>query len=284
MRLQWLAAVAAGALAFAPPQASADSWQRDFDVSGRPTVHVRTDDGSIRVEPGTSGRVEVSIETRGWTIDRDEVRVTASQDGDAIEVEARTPRRWTLFGFGQRWIRIEVRVPAASDLRLESGDGSIRVTGVRGGVRAHTGDGSITARDLKGTLSFHTGDGSILASGIDGRLSCETGDGRIEVEGRFDGLDLETGDGGIAAEAGPGSKVADGWSVHTGDGSVRLWIPRDLSADIEARTGDGRIVLDLPVRVEGVVNRSRLSGALNGGGPPLRLRTGDGSIRIAAVE
>lgn len=284
MRHIWLAAVAAGALALAPPQASADSWQRGFDVHGKPMVDVHTDDGSIHVTTGATNRVEVSIETRGWEIGRNEVRVTATQDGNRIEVEALTPRRWFSFNIGQRWIRIEVRVPAASDLRLHSGDGSIHVATVAGDIQATTGDGSITVRDLAGTMYFHTGDGSIRATDIDGELACETGDGRIEVAGRFDGLELHTGDGSIDAEAAPGSKVAEAWSVNTGDGPVQLWIPRALAADVEAHTGDGRIVLDLPMSVEGVVNRSHLSGHLNGGGKLLKLHSGDGSIRIAAVD
>lgn len=284
MRITWLAAVTAGALAFAPPQASADSWQRGFDVQGKPSVRIHTNDGSIHVEPGTSGRVEVSIETRGWGIGPHDVKVTARQDGDAIVVEARRPHRWVMFDFGAHWIRVDVRVPSQSNLKLESGDGSIHVTAVEGEVTAWSGDGSINASDLRGELHFHTGDGSIHGTGLDGRLHCRTGDGRIQVNGRFDKLELDTGDGSIAAEAGPGSKVAEDWSVHTGDGPVRLWIPRDLAADVEARTGDGRIVLDLPVQVEGVVNRSHLSGTLNGGGALLELRTGDGSIRVAAVD
>jgi hypothetical protein len=49
-----------------------------------------------------------------------------------------------------------------------------------------------------------------------------TGDGRTAVRGRFDLLNLRTNDGSIEAEVQPGSKVAAGWRIQTGDGSIRL--------------------------------------------------------------
>jgi hypothetical protein len=68
--------------------------------------------------------------------------------------------------------------------------------------------------------------------------------------------------------------------VHTGDGSISLTLPDSFAADIELRTGDGRITLDMPVTVEGRLSRSDIRGKLNGGGNLLSVRTGDGSIHL----
>jgi len=56
-----------------------------------------------------------------------------------------------------------------------------------------------------------------------------------------------------------------------------------LGAELDARTGDGRIVLDRPVTVTGTIKRSSVRGTLGSGGAPLRLRTGDGSIRLTGL-
>src|SRR2546425_496191 len=117
----------------------------------------------------------------------------------------------------------------------------------RPALAVSTGDGSITADGLQGEVRLHTGDGSIRATGLDGRLEADTGDGHMDVQGRFDLVDLRTGDGGIEAKVERGSKVAGAWSLRSGDGGITLRLPDDLSADLDAHTGDGNIDLDLQV-------------------------------------
>jgi DUF4097 and DUF4098 domain-containing protein YvlB len=147
-------------------------------------------------------------------------------------------------------------------------------------VALSTSDGAIEVHDLKGDLALHTSDGSITGENLDGTLAAGTSDGSIRVSGRFDRLDLGTSDGRIDAAAGAGSSADAGWTLHTSDGPLRLRLPPDIKANIEAQSGDGGISVQLPIEVSGQWSRHRLSGTLNGGGAPLRLRTGDGSIRI----
>jgi len=270
--------VAALALAAAP--SLADVWEREYQVSGTPSLEVRTNDGSIQVMPGSSGRVEVTVETRGWDIGPGEVEVRASQKGNRIEIEVREPRRWFSIGVSRRSIRTTVRVPASADVDLYSGDGAIAIEGVKGRIEARTSDGSIDATRLKGDLHLRSGDGRISGVGLDGTLVASTSDGRMQIDGRFDALSLRSGDGSIYAEAAKGSRMSDEWSVTTSDGRVQLKIPSTFAADLDIHTGDGSIDVDLPVSVEGRYSRSTLRGTLNGGGPVLRLRSGDGSIRL----
>ena len=103
------------------------------------------------------------------------------------------------------------------------------------------------------------------------------------IDGRFDGLDLETGDGSVLAVAQAGSKLGEGWSLETGDGPVTLRIPTNLDAELDARSDDGGIHLDLPVRISGTYDHHEVHGQLNRGGAPLRVRTRDGSIHIGAL-
>lgn len=282
MRIAWWAGLALAVAAGAP--AGADEWSQRYSVTGTPSVTVRTNDGSVRVTAGTSGAVEARVTTEGWQIGPGDVTIRESQQGDRIEIEARVPR--TLFGFsgGHRSLEITLRLPERTDLDVRSGDGSIKVRDVSGTITLSSGDGSITAEDLHGELKLHTGDGSISGTGLSGRLAADTGDGRVDVSGRFEGLDLHTGDGGIDASAEAGSKVAEGgWSLRTGDGGITLRLPEGLDAELDAQTGDGRIVLDRPVTVTGTIKRSSVHGTLGAGGAPLRVRTGDGSIRLTAA-
>jgi hypothetical protein len=52
---------------------------------------------------------------------------------------------------------------------------------------------------------------------------------------------------------------------------------------LELHTGDGHIGVDLPLTVNGTQNEHEVRGKLNGGGPSLTVRTGDGSIHVSAL-
>jgi len=258
---------------------AAETWEKNFDVAGVPTLAVRTHDGSVQVDTWNRRTVGIRVVTTGWRIGPRGVTVEAHQSGDHVDLDVRTPG-WTI-SFGTiHSVRIEVMVPAKADLDVHTGDGHVTLSPLAGNIRVHTGDGAITATGLRGEISLETADGHVSATGLDGRIRVHSGDGRLEVSGRFDGLELTSGDGGIDARAGAGSKLASDWLVRTGDGHIHLDLPRDLKAGIDAHTGDGGITLDLPLQVTGRITHSTVVGSLNGGGPVITIRSGDGSISI----
>jgi DUF4097 and DUF4098 domain-containing protein YvlB len=181
-----------------------------------------------------------------------------------VELEVRIPHRpfSVNFGVGRRSVRVELQVPR--ELRTD----------------IHTGDGSITVDGLHGETRLSTGDGHIEADRLDGSLDAQTGDGRLRARGRFDLLNLHTGDGSVEAEIENGSRISSEWTIRTGDGHVTLRLPSSFSADLDVHTGDGHIESDLPVTVSGFKRENELRGKLNAGGPPLVIRTNDGSIRL----
>ena len=134
-----------------------------------------------------------------------------------------------------------------------------------------------------GDLSIESGDGHVSVDAHDGRLRARSGDGRLSARGRFDRLDIGTSDGAVEVEAVPRSRVVDEWRITTGDGPVTVRLPRDLAADLDVHTGDGRITTDLTVAVTGTVTSQTLHGRLNGGGERITVHTGDGSIRVEGV-
>jgi len=280
MRVAWLAGLALVALV-APP-ARGDEWSRQYSLKGRPDVHVKTDDGSVRIDTGTESAIEAQVTTKGWRIAPEEVTITESQTGDRVDIEVRLPKG-THFGMGNRSIDVVLRMPKEADLEVRTGDGSIVVQPVSGRASLSTGDGSITVDGLQGEISLHTGDGSIRATGLSGRLKADTGDGSMNVRGRFDVLELRTGDGGIVAAAEPGSKVEAAWSLRSGDGSITLRVPEGLGAELDAHTGDGSITVDKPVTVSGTIREHTVRGPLGPGGLPLQIYTGDGSIRLTGL-
>jgi DUF4097 and DUF4098 domain-containing protein YvlB len=258
----------------------AEEVTRTFTVSGRARVSVNTDDGAVRVSTGDIKQVEVRVVYSGYKLERD-LRVNMEQNGDSVEVTAKTSGGsfWN-WGVRHTSLRVEVHMPKEADLAVRTGDGSVEAESINGNVDVTTGDGHIALQGAKGYIKLHTGDGHIEARGLDGQVDAASGDGHINVEGRFDSLNIKTGDGSVSARARAGSKVQPSWTIHTGDGSVDLEIPGDLQANIDASTHDGHISLGLPITVEGTFSSTKIQGKLNGGGPPLTIRTGDGSIHL----
>ena len=259
--------------------AHAADYSKSFTVANRPTVHVDTNDGSVNIITSPDAKqVEFHVEYSGYEIDKN-LKITTQQSGDNVTLTARVRNQFIVIGIG-RQLRIEVRMPADADLQVETGDGGIRAANLAGTVVLHTGDGSLNVSAIKGSLQMRTGDGGIDASDIDGKISAVSGDGHITIDGRFDVVQAKSGDGRIRVRAHPGSKLDSSWSVSSGDGGIEIAVPSDLSADIEAISGDGSVTSDLPLTIQGTVSKTRVHGKLNGGGQTLTIHTGDGSIHL----
>jgi DUF4097 and DUF4098 domain-containing protein YvlB len=256
-------------------------WSRTYQMSGRADLHVITGDGDVIVTGTDQHQIDARVTTTGWKISPNDVQIIENQSGNSVSIEVKVPH-WgiTIFGGGHKSLRVEVSVPRELDLEVRTSDGNVTAQGVSGKIQFDTGDGNVTASNIKGDIKIHTGDGHIEGHNFDGSLDADTGDGNLRIDGRFDALALKTGDGSIEAQVGSGSKVANGWNLHSGDGHITLRVPGDLNAMLDAHTGDGSITLDIPIQVSGSLNHSSVRGKLNAGGATLAVSSGDGSIHI----
>jgi Putative adhesin len=266
----------------------ARDWNRTFPVAAHPAIHVRADDARVRIHAGADGAVKAAVHWRsrrwGFTSPSREPAVRLEQTAGAVEIEVREGAIFALFGGVSEQITIDVTVPAECDLRVHTGDGSIGVEApLRGSFDLGTGDGRVTLRGLHGDLRLVTGDGAVDALDLDGTVIAHSGDGHLHFDGRFDRVDVSAADGRVEVTARPGSRPRSDWRLETEDGPLELLIPRDFAAELDARTGDGRIHFDLPVTVSGRLDPHVIRGRLNGGGPVLRMRTGDGSLTLGVT-
>lgn len=263
LRFLRLLAASAGPLVLANAlAASGGDWSKDFNINGTADLRLEVDDGRVTLTGTDAKRIEARVSVTGWNIGPNGVQVIDRQNGDRVELDVRVPHGSGWFSMGNHSIRVEIRVPNGALANVHTHDGSINVDGVRGALRVKTGDGHIEATRLDGTLDANTGDGS------------------IRVRGRLDVLTLHTGDGSIEAELTAGSKISSAWDITTGDGHVTLRLPEGFAADLDAHTGDGGIEVSFPVTTSGTVSSHDLRGRMNGGGPTLKIRSGDGSIRV----
>ena len=242
--------------------ASGAQWLKTYNISGEPDLRVETSDANIRVDTSDQKTIAVNVMSSHYRIGPGGLQIEEHQTGDTVEINVRFPRGFHILDIGNHRVDINIRMPQKGRVNLRTGDGNIELT------------------NFGGQMELSSGDGSETLHGVDGKLHASTGDGHITADGRFDVLDLKTGDGRLDIRAAAGSRIADEWTMRTGDGNVNLELPENLAADLNLHTGDGHIDVNVPMTTEGRIKQNEVHGKMNGGGKLMTIHTGDGSISI----
>ena len=272
-----------------------------FKVAGQPQVVLDTFDGAIELHAWDRPEVEVEIEKRAMEQALiDEIKVDASEKNGVVTVKVTGPARAQYRGvtIGMHispTARLRVAVPRNSNVQATSGDGSIRAEAIEGKLLLTTTDGSVTGTRLGGDIQIRSGDGSIRLDNATGQLDLETTDGSIGVDARPSVLKARTGDGSIRVTIEPDTVMTDNWDLTTSDGTVVLTLPGAFNGELDAETSDGVVRASHPLVGDSTDEDDRRPGEdrdarrerrrvlrskIGDGGKMLRIRTGDGSIRI----
>ncbi len=181
--------------------------------------------------------------------------------------------------------------------RLETEGGHIQVQDVAGDLRAFTAGGHINAGNIAGDAALRSGGGHIRAGQMSGPMEVESSAGSICLTRVAGTVRAVTAGGTITAWINPDAPSSGG-TVHlpglsqltSGNGDIVVFLPRNLAADIDAVVesgGERRIEADPALALQ-IQNRGngpvRAMAALNGGGPPLKLRTTAGKIRLQFLD
>lgn len=285
--------------AFEDSHAGGTLFDRDFQVApgARLLVEVSDVDVAISTSRGSSASVRVELdddepapsdllERLGFSVERtsEGLQITTESDGHGWRSD-----------HDDYDLRLDVRIPARFDVFVRTGDGDVTVAGVEGIVQLQTGDGDIALGSASGPeVMIRTGDGDVALGAVSSRrVQVQTGDGDVAL-GPIEAGDVtvRTGDGDIAigelsgalrASTGDGDVMVRlgafaGLQISTGDGDVTIVAPADIAANVDL-TGE-EFFLGESFALPAELDTRRLRGSLNGGGPELSVRVGDGTIRI----
>ena len=271
---------------------------KTFKITGQPEVVLDTFDGAIELHSWDRNEIEVEVEKRAMEQSLlDEIKVDAQQQGDKITIKVtgpRSDRHGVTIGVNiSPTARLRVAVPRNANITAMSGDGSIRAEAIEGKIVLRTTDGSVTGTRLGGDVQIRSGDGSIRIDNATGKLDLETDDGSVTVEARPSVLHLKTGDGSVRVTLGAETVMTDNWDITTSDGNVSVTLPGLFNAELDAETSDGTVRTNHPLldgdrdeRREGEdrddrrERRRTLRSKIGDGGKALKIRSGDGTIRI----
>jgi len=275
-------------------------FDQSYDVTAgeRLVVKIADVDVSVASHDGSGASVRLTADEDAGSAAQvlEAIGFRVERTGEGIEITSGSDH-------GRHWrhdaddydLQLEVTVPREFDVQIQTGDGDVSVDAIEGSVTLRTGDGDIALDGAAGSdVTIQTGDGDVaVGSSSSEDVRVQTGDGDIAL-GTLDANDVQvrTGDGDILIEDLSGALRAstgdgdvmlhigrfDGLEVQTGDGDVTLYAPAGLAANVqmigeEFFLGDA---FELPAQP----GARKLEGMLNGGGPKLSVRVGEGSIRL----
>ncbi len=262
-------------------------------------VRAETGGGSITVR-NIAGRVDT--ESGGGSVSLSDISgpISAETGGGSVEVTNSSNVLNLRTGGGS--IRINspkgkvraqtgggnISVGNATDaVFVETGGGSVDVRQCGSELQVSTGGGSIEVGDVNGMAVLDTGGGSIRLTSAKGMVKANTGGGSIELYKLLQGARAETGAGSITAEF-LGFNTESSLQTSVGDVIVYLSPQAKVTVRASLTMANGHKIIagDFPglkITREGSEygpSNYYAEGALNGGGPVLRVRTMSGNIEF----
>jgi hypothetical protein len=211
--------------------------------------------GPLTVDAGQNGGIRVEGADRSDIHVRAVVTAHARSEGDAkqlasgVQVVAgsgRVSSTGPSAGRREGWsVSYRISVPRNTDLDLNANNGGITISGVAATIRFDTTNGGVRLSNLAGDVRGETRNGGLT----------------VQLDGdRWQGAGLD---------------------VETTNGGVTLSIPDGYNADLTTGTSNGGFRSEIPMTIQGeLAPRRGISTTLGSGGPPVRVRTTNGGLRI----
>ena len=256
----WVLAAALLVSAVVAPSAgaqgpAAEQFERTVPLASGGTFSLSNVNGSIQIEGWDRDQVEISARkfTIGTAENLRQVGIEVILSPGGVAVATHYPE-----GSGVE-VNVEFRVRVPARVRLAS---------------VSTVNGSVTVQDVSGDGSLTAVNGNVLLARGAGIFSARATNGNVSLE-------LLSLDGGLALPGDSGRPASRGGiSAQTINGSVVVALPADAGAELEARTQNGDFSSDLPLLARTSAAGRAIHGRVGSGGPPLFVRTVNGSIRL----
>ena len=259
--------------------------QFPFEAKGTTEQRVSFDDVyEISLELPFAGDVEltavdaedivIKLETHGTGIDEesakryiDAVTLDATNTNDSLQLKVNLPVESEGTAALTR-INCTIETPSDVSLKLHTKDGAIRVNGIRGDMVLTTEVGHVHLNETLGEYRVNVGKGWIY--------------GKIFLINRDNVFKTEAGAINLVVL----DSLSTTMDMTAVDGDITVRFPNQYAADLELKTAskDRRAIdIQLPVEIETAYVGDVIRGAINGGGPPLRM-TSSNRISILPLK
>ncbi len=229
-----------------------DEWKRTYTLTKGGRLEIVSGGGPIRVTPSAGQTVEIQIIREAHESTDEKARqalkeetITEDVAPDRVKVQTTRPGGGNSAAFGRRRISTEYQVSIPGGLNVS--------------IKGENADVSLD--NVQGQFTLENTNGGFRARGLSGSVTASTVNGVID-------FDMDEISGDVKAT--------------TVNGPVRIGIPANANATVEARTVNGVVTIDpdLPFTAS---DRQRvlLIGRLGKGGPAITLNTTNGPVSLA---
>jgi hypothetical protein len=240
---------------------------RVMDVLNAQSIHVQVDHGEVVV----LGTQEQQVQVGGQVLHPDELEYQVSATEDQILIKANAQR----FRFSNAPLRVEVRVPQGTQVKVETNSASVFVSNYRGDLEVASTAGNITVENTIGKITLRSNRGNITVLESTGNIS---------VVGNYGLLNLKDVHGKTGVSTIMGNIGFDGLvhaedTVHleTDHGSVSVNLSQDSALGIQVRSTSGDVTCMLP----GISTTTRTcDGEIQSDGGTLSIRTVSGAVIV----
>jgi putative adhesin len=210
--------------------------------------------GTMTVDASPNGGIAVEGSSRGDIFVQARVVATATTVEEARAIAARVQVTATA-------VRVDAEGPRNLE-RKESWSVSYRL-----------------AAPTRTPFSLKTTNGGITIDAIDSKVDLKTTNGGLKLTRMAGDVEGRTTNGGIDVDLDGNAWQGGGLDLQTTNGGVRLSVPAQYNAHLEAGTTNGSVRIDFPVTVQGTIGKS-FSTDLGSGGAPITVRTSNGGVKI----
>ncbi|MCL4361052.1 DUF4097 domain-containing protein [Candidatus Dependentiae bacterium] len=137
--------------------------------------------------------------------------------------------------------------------------------------------------------NISTDNGSIIIKNVSGPISAQTKSGNIEIKNAYSKVNAKADSGKIVLKQKQFNKE-DSIFLETLNGEVQLYLPKNTSADIQAKTGRGVITSQVSVTLSSLTTKlnkqywnqikKEIMGSIGEGGAPITIDVARGNIGI----
>jgi hypothetical protein len=282
--------------------------EKVFTVTSGGTLTLDTDLGSVDIQSLPGNTVKVSVLFIADARNQEKAQrifsdfdLAFNQSGGNVEITGEY-QGWQgvrgLFGHDRSQLEVEftITVPPQYNLNIETAGGNLSVGDLKGTVRLETSGGNIHLERIEGKLrgttsggdimltrctasaDLVTSGGNIIVEEVDGPIVARTSGGNVTIREARGSVDASTSGGNISAFI--ADQPTEDCRLETSGGNVEVYLASDISVDIDAEANGGSLSTDFSVAMRGEIGEGVLRGAINKGGPELRLRTSGGNVRL----
>jgi hypothetical protein len=254
-----------------------ETIEKTFQVSTPARLNISNIRGSVTIQPGEAGVIEVKAVKHG-NFDSDRFRIEMSQDADGT-VRVETHSDEAFFGFLSHPPKVDysVRLPQTSQLDASCVSSSLSVNGLEGKFRLRTVSGDMQLEKLTGPFKLNAVSGDITGSNLSGMLDLSTVSGRVHLTNSgIPSANATTVSGDIILQ----TPISQGpYQFSSVSGAVRLLVPIDTRCNVELHSVSGSIRSSLPATSTKMGHGLKVT-EIQGGGIQVHLKSVSGSVSI----